>query len=513
VMTGMDNLALRWRQQRFNPLKSLTPTRLSNALDSQEAGWLREAALIYESIEQRDAICRTVINKRKQAVSRRGWQVQIVEGAEDNPRAEQHKEALEHFYQSLTCTDATDLNKRTGMRGLVRQMMGSVMPTYAVHEIIWQQGAGGITAEMRHVPIYFFENRTGKLQFTGADQRSEGEPLDEDGWLITTCDSAVGEAIAIVYMFRRLAVQDWLAFSEKFSIPGVIGRTPHKKGTPEGNAARDAVADFGSQWVGMTYEDDGRLAEPIQIIQTQASAGMPQKEICEYMDRMITILCRGGDLGTLSREDSQGASLQGNESAALLEDDCAMITETLQTQLDPLVLRYALGDSTPLAHVVIDSPADTDETRELAIDNGLGLLGVRQDPDALAQRYGREHTAAPAQPARSYLQAQNEAAPGADTLEAARRAALAPIAEPRMAAANAGAIAELRRLRTRLTTAAPEMEAAVAKLLPQPERLRQAQAAGRRGQLSGLHRPPGSAGQPRPGQESLRLDRGLAGRK
>lgn len=467
MMPGIDHLAVRWRQQRFNPLKSLTPTRLSNALDSAAAGWIREAALIYEAIETRDAICRTVIQKRKQAVSRRGWQVVIDEGEDRNPRALRHKEALEHFYGNLVCTDAADLNRRSGMRGLVRQMMGSMLPGYACHEILWRQTAGGLTAELRHVPIYFFENRTGKLRFTGAEMRAEGDPLDEDGWLVTCCDSSVGEAISIVYMFRRLAVQDWLAFSEKFSIPGVIGRTRAKKGTTEGNAARDSFAAFGSEWQAIIYEDDGTIKDPVQVIQTQASGGMPQKDICEYMDRMITILCRGGDLGTLSRQDSQGASLQGDETSALLEDDCEMVTETLQTQLDPLVIRYALGDDMPLAHVVIEPPTTTDETRELQIDSGLQMLGVVQDPADLAERYGREHVAAP-DPARpTFEQAQNEADAIERKLAEAKRADLAPIAEQLLAAADAGDLAGMKRIASKLTTAAPELESTVADLLTQ----------------------------------------------
>ena len=58
------SLGLHWRQIRFNPLRSLTPERLAAALDSREAGWLREAALIFESIEKRDAIVESVMAER-----------------------------------------------------------------------------------------------------------------------------------------------------------------------------------------------------------------------------------------------------------------------------------------------------------------------------------------------------------------------------------------------------------------------------------------------------------------
>ena len=77
MMQGMENLGLRWRQQRFNPLRSLTPERLASALDSHAAGDIRQAALIFETIEQREAIVRSVMTKRKAAVARRDWQVVV----------------------------------------------------------------------------------------------------------------------------------------------------------------------------------------------------------------------------------------------------------------------------------------------------------------------------------------------------------------------------------------------------------------------------------------------------
>jgi phage gp29-like protein len=73
VISGMESLGLRWRQMRFNPLRSLTPERLTSAIDQADAGWVREFALILEAIEKRDAIVRTVLGKRKAAVARQPW--------------------------------------------------------------------------------------------------------------------------------------------------------------------------------------------------------------------------------------------------------------------------------------------------------------------------------------------------------------------------------------------------------------------------------------------------------
>jgi phage gp29-like protein len=384
----MIPLGQAWRQIRFNPLRSLTPQRLAAALDSAACGYLRDAALIFEVVEQREAIVRSVMTKRRAAVARRPWQI-ITPDPED-PRAAAHKETLEYFYNNLTVTDATDRNVRTGMSGLLRQMMDAVIQRYAVHEILMRRTADGLTAEMRRVPLYFFENRTGSLRYTGVQNRTDGIPLEKESWMITTA-AGLGEALAICYLYKRMGLQDMLAFSEKFSVPGVLGRTSAAKDSPEGEAMRDSVLAYASEYVGLVYGDDGRIKDPIQVMQTPGSESLPQMLIVEYMDRMISTLVRGGDLSTVSRQGGVGSNAQQGETACLLQDDCAMVSETLQTQLDRLVIREVHGDDQPAAYVVITPPSTEDLAKNIQIDTGLARMGVKQSPEHLAERYGRNH--------------------------------------------------------------------------------------------------------------------------
>ncbi len=389
----LAELGLRWRQTRFNPLRSLTPERLAAALDQHAAGYLRHASLIFEAVEQREAIVRSVMTKRRASVARCQWQVIIPDP--DLPQAEAHKETLEYFYNHISATDASDLNVRSGMSGLLRQMMDAIIQRYAAHEIIWKPRPGGLTAELRRVPLCFFENRSGRLRFVGAENRTNGIPLEEGEWMITVADG-LGEALSTCWMYKRMGVQDLLAFSEKFSVPGVLGRTSAPKDSEAGKSMMESVLQYASEWVGVVYGDDGNIKEPVKVIQNPAGDNLPPMNIAEYFDRMIAILVRGGDLSTIARQGGVGVNPQRVESQVLLQDDCALVSETLQTQLDRLVIRMVHGDETPAAYVVIKPRSNGDLTDQLAIDEQLARQGLRQNPAALAERYGRTLATGPA---------------------------------------------------------------------------------------------------------------------
>jgi phage gp29-like protein len=386
-MIATGDLARQYRETRFNPLRSLSPERLAAALDSWEAGDLRGGALVFEAICRRDAIVNTVMRKRTGALSR--CHVQITPTLPGDPESEAHAGVLKTFYHNVRVTDAANLNLRQRIRGLGKQLLGAVLQSYSAHEIDFQEGPGGLSGEIRHVPIYFFENRTGRLRFIGAERRSDGVPLADGQWIVAATEG-IGEAISIVYMIRRLFMQDALSTSDKFAVPAILGETNHKKGTPEGEAFEAAIAAFGSEFVGCIFNSDGKIREPIKIIQT-AAAGIPQLPTIEYLDRLICKLVRGSDLDTMSAAHRTGAGVQGDEGNALLADDCKLISEVLQVQLDPLVIGHAFGSVKPLAHIEFMPPAGSGSLADLRIDEGTDALGVKQDPAKLAARYGRVH--------------------------------------------------------------------------------------------------------------------------
>lgn len=398
-MTGSEPIivsleALRaLRQQRYNPLRSLKPETLAATLESWELGYLREGAMLFETIADRDDTLKSVKPKREKEVSQLDRQVVAMAGSGD--AGDRHREVLEDFWDNVRAVNAYDRNERGGFRRLVKQMMTSVSFRYAAHHIVWRPSRGKLRATFEFVPLWLFENRTGVLRYLSNPWATEGEMLDPSEWMITQGDGLM-VACSIGYLAKRSAFNDWLVFSEKFSVPGVLGRTSAKKGSEEGNAMRDAVTSFGHDWTGVIYGDDGSHEKPIEIIQAEGNpSAMPMPAVVERVDRKFAALYRGADLSTMSSKDGEGtgASLQGKEKDILLADDAETINETL-AEISRIVIEWHFGRGVePLARVELIVPTDEDEKFYLETVKSAKEWGVRLSKDAVLERLGLQEAA------------------------------------------------------------------------------------------------------------------------
>lgn len=390
-------------QQRINPIRNLSPERLSLALDQFDLGYFQEFSVLSEKIARRDPIIKSVLGKREKSVARQSFEI-ITE--DESPRAEAHKEALKFFYNNLTVTSALEQNERGGLSLLLRQMLRAHPFKYAVHEIVWQpknlstqitrsatvKGSGVmpanlaslLTAQFIHCPLQFFEGRKGKLRFLQQDFAIDGIEMKDGEWLVTVGDSIM-ESLAIAYMFKWMSLKDWVNFNERFGFPIPIGKTTATKDSPQWNAMKEAVRGIASD--GGAVINQNELLELLEVKNTASS--LPFPPLVEYMDRVIAILARGGDLSTISKADSVGASVQDSESDLLTEDDCQFATENLNAQVDPFVTDYLFGEA-PLAYIKINPPKKQNVDQEIKINEHLVKNGAKLSLKNEAERFSRE---------------------------------------------------------------------------------------------------------------------------
>jgi len=368
------------RMQRFNPLRNLTPTYLRQIHEEFAAGRIQSAARMWDAIERTDDVIAVASGKRKKSVSRHGWEIIL---DDDSPAAKRHAEKLQFFYDQLIATRADDRNVRGGLPMFIRQMMDAVGKKYAVHEMVMKPVDGGLTAEMVFCPLWYFENSSGELRLLKNLGEMNGTELDPGGWVIHTGDGIM-EACSVAYMFKHLPLQDWLLYSEKFGLPIPKGKSTGSPGSPEWVAMEDAVAALGAcEGVVISQGSD------IESLEMGNASNLPYPAMVERMDRALASLWRGADLSTISKGDGTGASLQGDETDLLEDDDAESISDTLNEQVDRFVILYTTGDTTPKAWIRIKTGIREDVQGDLAVDKTLGELGWGQSAEDLEKRYGR----------------------------------------------------------------------------------------------------------------------------
>ena len=376
------------RQNKHNPLPYFKPEMLSRVLDSFEHGRIREAVLLWEKIAERDDMLASVKPKREKDVSQ--LDMQVVVTPDSGQAGLDHRAVLQRFWKTCRAVNSYDRNERGGFRRLIKQMMTAISYRYAAHHIIWDpQPDGELRATFEFVPLWLFENTTGKLRYLKSMSAITGEELDDSEWMVTVGDGLM-IACSIGYLAKRSAFNDWLIFSEKFSVPGVLGRTSAKAGTPEALAMESAVMAFGHDWCSLITGDDGTHAKPIEIIQAAGNpAGMPMPAVIERIDRRMAALYRGADLSSMSsgqHSKGAGASLQQKETEILLRDDAETLAETL-AEVSRLVIEWHFGNGVePLARVELVVPIQEDSNEIVTSATQLADRGAKVSSSALMER-------------------------------------------------------------------------------------------------------------------------------
>lgn len=375
---------------RFSPIRQLDPETLGRMLDQFAAGTLRYFALMMEAVALRDDVLQSVIPKRKAATARRGIEIHL---DPDVPKeeAEVHAQKLRYFYKNALVTNAVDMNQKRGTSLLIEQILDAVMKKYAVHEIIWRVEEGGLTATFNFVPLWFFENRTGKLRFLLTDFAYDGVDLDDGAWMVSV-GQGVMEAAVVAYMFKKLAMQDWLLYCQRHGMPGIVGKTNFNKGSDGWNNLVEAVASVAADFSCVTNKDD-----EIDKLDVSQSGELPYPPLVERMDRTLAALMRGADLSSMSAHHTrgsqgggQGASLQGKEEHIVETDDANFVSETLQRNVDARVIEYYFGPGVkPLAKAVVVVPEEQNVSEDIEIDEFLIGCGIELGKKETAQRYGR----------------------------------------------------------------------------------------------------------------------------
>lgn len=379
-------------QNRFAPIRQITPEALSRQLDDFRCGRL-DVTRLWDALRVRDDILTSVCAKRLDSIAGLRWEVLIDEDKADGQSAEaaRHQEVLQGFYSGLDCTEVINQDMAGGVGLLSRFLLLARFDKYSVLEWVWRPRSARrstTTAQFRACPTWWFETRSGRMRFLPSDWALNGEPMEPLAWLVATAPHHLMEACSVAWMYKTLPLRDWLNLCEKFGMPGIIGRTNANPGEAEWDNLANALKAWGTDFAMVVNE-----GAKVDMVQAQGGTGStPHAGLVEMMNRSMAALIRGADLSTISAGQGagQGASLQGDERDEIGAGDAAFVSEVLQRRVDRAVVGYEFGtDTEPLAYLRIIPKTTQNVDADIKVDEALIKWGIEMGKDAVRSRYGR----------------------------------------------------------------------------------------------------------------------------
>ncbi len=377
------------RSSRFNPIANWTPDVLVRQLVAYARGEIAPLSWVMEWLETHDEVIQTVAPKAKAAVSRHGHDVLMKDevSADQRQLAEDQQGKVQEFYQSIQVGDAVDQEQGGGSRLLFQQVMDGYGKGYAAHHIIWKPGAS-LSAEILKVPTWFFEVKTGRMQFLPSTWALDGVSLDTLGgrnaWMISR-GRGVMLAGTIARMFKQIPLQDWLTYCDRHGMPAFLGKTRAAKGTDGWNQMAQAVASIGAEYGAVINVDD-----VIDVLDLKGQGELPYEKLVDRMDRAQVMLWRGGDLSTISRGGGAvGSNPQSEETDELDADNAEWVSETLNRNLTARVIRYHFGENVPiLVELKLRTKTRDNIRQDLMTVDKAKSYGVRVSRSWFTKKFG-----------------------------------------------------------------------------------------------------------------------------
>lgn len=377
------------KMTRFNPLRGWTPAVLVRQLEAYARGELSALAWVMEWLQTHDDIIATVAPKAFSAVSRHGYDVvlkeKIAPGLEQ--MAADQQGTMRRFFQTLETSDAVELEEQGGMRLLVQQIMDAYGKGYAAHHIIWRPSREELQATLVKVPTWFFEATTGRLRFLPATHVIHGVELETMGgrnaWMVSK-GRGVMLAGVLARMFKQLPLQDWLTYCDRHGMPAFLGKTTSSQGSQGWNDMVTAVSGIGAEFGAVVNTGDA-----IEVLNLTGNGELPYPALVDRMDRAQVMLWRGGDLGTMSRENGTGSNPQQGATDELDEDNARWVSETINRNLTARVIAHRFGNHTPvLCELILRTRSRPDVLRNLNVVTSAMEMGARVSLPWFVKKFG-----------------------------------------------------------------------------------------------------------------------------
>lgn len=346
---------------------------------------------LYDDIE-RDCHAGSVLDKRKNAVIARAWDIRPAsDSAEDKAVADFIKKTFLNMPFDQLCKD----------------LLGATLKGYAVVEILWtvnddNEIVPGKCIARNQRRFVFGKDR--ELRMLTRSAMTDGELMPDRKFIVHTYGGLEGSPYGLglgnklfwPVFFKRQDIAFWLVFAEKFGSPTAIGKYPRGSLKSEQDKLLDSIGRI-AQDTGIIIPD-GMVVELLEA--SRSSASDFYERLARYMDEQISEAVLGETLTTNMQGGGSFAAAKTHNGVRLevAQGDSDLLTPTLTNTLIQWLVDFNFpGAKAPTLWRDFTDPEDLNARADR--DKKLDEMGFGMTDEYVLDTYGdgfvRKQTALP----------------------------------------------------------------------------------------------------------------------
>ncbi len=338
---------------------------------------------IYEELET-DAHVRTVISKRKRAVTSREWFVNEADGSD---------EASKSAELVRKCLNLINLDR------LTEDLLDAVLKGYSVAEIMWgydenEKIIRPLEIRSRKPQRFIFKQAENdcELRLLTLDSPIDGIEVPERKFIVFTYDKrfdnpygfGLGNSLFWPVLFKRKGITFWLTFCDKFGSPTSVGKYPASASDNERATLRQALEAIANDYGIIVPE-----GMEVSLLEASKVSTDTYEKLARFMDEQISEIVLG-ETGSTNQSNGGGSRARdqvGNEiRLETAKADADMLCQVLNDSLVRWIVELNMPGA-PLPKLWRDFEEGEDLKGKADRDNILAGLGVRFTKEYFKENY------------------------------------------------------------------------------------------------------------------------------
>ena len=360
--------------------RGLTPELVDSILTSANGGDTQSQCRLAVELEEKNWDIAQALETRRNAVMGVPWTV-------DSPQAKKAAEAAKIALDAASC--ATNAAGLDGFKDLTHTILTSILPGFAVSEIIWKPG--GEIAAFQDIPQRHFTFVGGMTPRLVTLDHPNGLELPPNKFVFVRNSHRRSEVwrgglirpLAWLHCFQILNVKDLLSFIERYGMPFVVAKVDQASWDNEKTKLQNLIRNFGPSGGGLFTRNT-----EIELLQAANNTGDVYFKLLGYVEAAIQKLILGqtassGDSSGLSKGDSQSKVRQD-----ILEADCSLVSDVCTIQVLRPWNNFNNAQGTPCPKVVLhcEPPENLKATADTV--DVLYNAGLETDPKEMSEKFG-----------------------------------------------------------------------------------------------------------------------------